>query len=95
MKILKINILIITMLLFNTVLADAPYLINEETGEYLGTLDANPYAEDSVNNPYGEYGSEYSEQSINNPYGQYGSPYSNDSVNNPYGTNAPAIYGSE
>jgi hypothetical protein len=30
--------------------------------------------------------------SVNNPYGRYGSPYSNESANNPYATNAPKIY---
>ena len=72
--------------------ADSPYLMDSQTGKYLGNLNNNPYDPDSVSNPYGNYGSPYSSDSINNPYGNYGSPYSNDSPNNPYGTNAPSIY---
>lgn len=74
--------------------ADPPHLRDRQTGKYLGNLSANPYDPDSVNNPYGRYGSPYSADSINNPYGQYGSRYSNDSPNNPYATNTPGIYGS-
>ena len=73
----------------------APHLRDRQTGKYLGSLSATPYDSDSVNNPYGRYGSEYSQVSINNPYGQYGSPYSNDSANNPYATNPPPIYGND
>ncbi|MBN9133983.1 MAG: hypothetical protein J0H48_11575 [Nitrosospira multiformis] len=75
--------------------ADPPHLEDRQTGKYLGNLSANPYNPNSVNNPYGRYGSSYSADSINNPYGQYGSRYSNDSANNPYATNAPGIYGSD
>ncbi len=64
--------------------ANPPIIVDQNTGQYLGTLSANPYDSDSVSNPYGEYGSEYSDTSINNPYGEYGSPYSDSSVNNPY-----------
>jgi hypothetical protein len=60
-----------------------------------GNLSANPYDTNSVNNPYGRYGSPYSADSIKNPYGKYGIRYSNDSANNPYATNAPMIYGNE
>ncbi|SEN24683.1 hypothetical protein SAMN05216404_103188 [Nitrosospira multiformis] len=73
--------------------ADPPHLRDGQTGKYLGNLSANPYDSNSVNNPFGQYGSPYSADSINNPYGQYGSRYSNDSSNNPYATNAPGIYG--
>jgi len=75
--------------------ADSPYLVDQQTGKYLGNLNGNPYDANSTSNPYGQYGSPYSADSINNPYGNYGSPYSNDSVNNPYGTNAPSIYHDE
>ena len=75
--------------------ADPPHLRNQQTGKYLGNLSANPYDPNSLNNPYGRYGSSYSAESINNPYGQYGSRYSNDSPNNPYATNAPGIYGGD
>ncbi|MEE4661022.1 MAG: hypothetical protein V2J89_11180, partial [Halieaceae bacterium] len=34
----------------------------------------------------------YNPNSINNPYGRYGSPYSNQSANNPNATKAPKLY---
>lgn len=72
--------------------AGAPHLKDRQTDKYLGNLNANPYDPNSVNNPYGRYGSQYSADSIKNPYGKYGSPYSNDSANNPYASNPPGIY---
>ena len=85
--------LLVTFFLCGTSLAEPPRIYAGDTGEYLGTLSADPYAADSVSNPYGEYGSEYNQNSINNPYGPYGSEYSNTSVNNPYATNPPIIVG--
>ena len=35
---------------------------------FLGRLSANPYAPDSISNPYSQYGSPYSPISPNNPY---------------------------
>ena len=58
---------------------------------YLGRLSANPYAADSIANPYSPAGSPYSSRSVNNPYGPYGSPYSSTSARNPYATDAPKI----
>lgn len=60
--------------------------------EYIGNYNTNQYDPNSVNNPYGTYGSPYSSKSINNPYGIYGSRYSNKSANNPYATDAPKLY---
>jgi len=62
---------------------------------FLGKFNSNPYDPDSVNNPYGVYGSKYSYQSINNPYGPYGSRFSSESVNNPYATNTPVLYSND
>lgn len=87
----KVIALTLTMLLSAAVVAQTPYLIDRQTGKYLGNLSSNRFDSDSVSNPYGRYGSRYSSDSINNPYGQYGSRYSNDSVNNPYASNPPAI----
>lgn len=61
-------------------------------GVYLGRLSTNPYAPDSVANPYGRYGSPYSQRSIRNPYSTWGSEYSNQGVTNPYATRAPKLY---
>jgi hypothetical protein len=68
----------------------APIVVGED-GKYLGRMSANPYASDSVSNPYGQYGSRYSADSVNNPYGKYGSPYSAQSATNPYATQAPVL----
>jgi hypothetical protein len=64
---------------------------DERNDKYLGDLNANQYDANSVNNPYGRYGSPYSPDSINNPYGRYGSRYSNESANNPYATHPPKL----
>jgi hypothetical protein len=45
-------------------------------GTYLGRLSINPYVQDSIANPYSQYGSKYSPTSINNPYSPYGGRYS-------------------
>ncbi len=71
--------------------AGPPILVDPQTGKYLGNLSANPYDQNSVSNPYGQYGSPYSQDSINNPVGEYGSPYSDKSINNPYATDPPII----
>lgn len=52
-------------------------------GEYLGNTNTNSFDPNSINNPYGDYGSPYSAKSIKNPYGDYGSQYSTRSPNNP------------
>ena len=86
---MKISIAL--LLLMITITANAVEIYDKQTGKYLGQLGGSPYAPDSTNNPYGQYGSKYSADSINNPYGKYGSEYSNDSPNNPYATNPPVI----
>jgi len=86
------RMLAIIFLFFSAVAyAAPPILVDKQTGKYLGALSSNPYDQDSVSNPYGQYGSQYSQDSINNPYGEYGSPYSDKSINNPYATNPPII----
>lgn len=70
----------------------APKIIAAD-GTYLGRLSANPYAPDSISNPYGKYGNPYSPTSINNPYSKYGNPYSAFSPNNPYATKTPILCG--
>ncbi|HEX8874504.1 MAG TPA: hypothetical protein VF780_07715 [Nitrosospira sp.] len=84
-----------TFLISVSAQAQPPHLVDRQTGKYLGNLSANQYDPNSVNNPYGRYGSKYSADSINNSNGQYGSHYSNDSPHNPYATNPPAIYGND
>lgn len=68
------------------------YNLYSKDGKYLGKINGNPYDLDSINNPYGQYGSKYSSDSINNPYGEYGSKYSNESPWNKYSTGGPSVY---
>ena len=58
---------------------------------YLGCLNCNEYASDSVLNSYGTHGSEYSSESIWNHYSQFGSAYSMYGACNPYATDPPVI----
>ncbi len=59
---------------------------------YLGNLNTNKFDPNSVNNPFGNYGSKYSSLSINNEFGKYGSQFSMYSANNPYAIHAPKLY---
>ena len=81
--------LVLLFIMVGNALAD-PYIVDPNTGQYLGTLNSNPYDPQSVSNPYGQYGSPYG-NTINNPYGEYGSPYSTDSWTNPYSTGGPVV----
>jgi len=84
--------LAIIFLVFSAVAyAAPPVLIDPQTGKFLGNLNANPYDQNSVSNPYGQYGSPYSQDSINNTFGEYGSPNSDKSIHNPYATNPPVV----
>lgn len=90
----------VALLITSSAWAQSPYLqgYNPQTGQhdkYLGNLNANKFDPNSVNNPFGQYGSPYSPNSVTNPYGPYGSPYSPLSPINPYAPPAttPRIYG--
>jgi hypothetical protein len=58
---------------------------------YLGCLNCNEYASDSVFNSYGSNGSVYSSQSIWNQFSEFGSAYSTYSACNPYASDPPVI----
>ena len=88
---IRITSLLAVALLGLSAYAQSPIIVDPSSGKYLGDLNNNRFAPNSVSNPYGRYGSQYSPDSINNPYGQYGSPYSNKSANNPYATNPPKV----
>lgn len=62
-----------------------------QDGQYLGTISDNRFSDDSIANPYGQYGSRYSPLSIFNPYGQYGSEFSPLSPWNSYTTTPPSL----
>lgn len=90
-KIKFVTFIVLVTALSLPAFAQTPYLVDRQTGKYLGNLSKNKFDPDSVSNPYGRYGSKYSPDSINNEYGRYGSRYSSDSARNPYATNPPAI----
>lgn len=93
---MKIRIITLAVALLSPLaMADSPYLVDPQTGKYLGNMNSNQYDPNSISNPYGRYGSQYSPDSVNNPYGTYGSPYSPKSPNNPYATGdtTPIIIG--
>jgi hypothetical protein len=70
----------------------SPTLVSFDN-EFIGELNDNPYAINSISNPYGRYGSEYSSISVNNPYGKYGSEYSVYSPNSEFSVfGSPNIY---
>lgn len=58
---------------------------------YLGCLNCNEYASDSLFNSYGNNGSSYASESIWNHYSEFGSPYSMYSACNPYASDPPVI----
>src|ERR1700676_1284015 len=58
---------------------------------YLGCLNCNEYAADSVFNSYGSNGSPYSAQSIWNRYSEFGSAYSNFGACNQFASDPPVI----
>lgn len=67
------------------------YDIYANDGKYLGNTSSNRYDANSINNPYGQYGSKYSADSMRNSYGSYGSRYSTTSPNNRYAQPATAV----
>ncbi len=69
-------------------LAGSALALCTQADDYLGNLSANPFAPNSTANPQGG-GSRYDANSINNPYGRYGSQYSPESINNPFGAGSP------
>jgi hypothetical protein len=72
--------------------AQSPFLV-DESGNFLGYLNQNPYDLYSVSNPDGPYGSEYSLYSVNNPDGPNGSEYfPNGAANETYLNAGPRIF---
>ena len=71
------------LLAAGTASAQSPQIYAPD-GTYLGNLNNNQFDQNSVSNPFGQYGSKFSPNSINNQFGQYGSPFSPNSVHNPY-----------
>lgn len=78
------TLVIVSLILCLSVPAAAQVQLYARDGKYLGNVTSNRYDPNSINNPYGQYGSKYSPDSINNPYGEYGSAYSSKSPDNIY-----------
>lgn len=60
-------------------------------GQFLGVLSTDQYNQDSISNPYGQYGSPHGLYSIRNLYGLYGGQHGLYSPYNPYCINPPVI----
>ena len=68
------------------------YIRNPVTNQPLGVVSSNRYDDNSICNPYGDYGSKYSDISIMDKYGDYGSKYSNFSAYNSQAEYPPLLY---
>ena len=67
-------------------------IIIANDNQYLGKISQNQYDLDSINNRFGNYGSEFSLYSIFNSFGTYGSKFSILSPFNQFNTSPPKIY---
>ncbi len=61
-------------------------------GQLLGALVSDRYAQDSIFNEYGPYGSRHSPTSLFNHYSEYGSRYGRYSAMNPYASSPPQAF---
>lgn len=85
--------------ILTVVFADLPsiaagrLMLFSDDGEprFLGCLNCDRFASNSVHNQYGQYGSPYATDSIWNQYGRYGSPYSSYSPCNPNAASPPVV----
>ncbi len=64
-------------------------IIDQSTGQVIGQINTNPYAAESINNPYSSIRNPYGANSLANPYGATANPYGMNSLNNPYSVPAP------
>lgn len=93
-KILACSLLVVTGLVMSSAKSYAAtplYIFAKEGRVFLGCINCDKYDSDSLDNRYGEYGSQYSSLSIRNAHGGYGSRYSDTSACNPNAMNPPII----
>lgn len=64
--------LAVVVMLSGGMASGAEVKLYAEDGTYLGKAGASPYDPESIDNPYGIYGSQYSPTSIRNPFSPYG-----------------------
>lgn len=62
-----------------------------EDGQFLGTITANEFAQDSILNEFGRYGSEFSRTSIFNEFCPYGGEFSRLSPFNEFTSTPPRL----
>ena len=65
-------ILLVAFFLVSAVSSVAEHAVWHQRRE----INNNPFHPDSVNNPFGRYGSPFSPNSINDPFSRDGSPFS-------------------
>ena len=90
----QIRLTAVLLLLATAAFAQSPKLMlfgGSDHDVYLGCLNCNSFASDSVCNEFGQHGSEFASDSIWNEFGRFGSEFSSDSPWNAFGTNAPII----
>lgn len=83
--------LLLNMLTMNVFAFEQVYDLYANDGTYLGNTSSNQFDSNSINNPYGKYGSEFSSNSIRNQFGQYGSKFSQESPNNRFAQPGTAV----
>lgn len=68
-----------------------PAIVVGQDGSFLGVVSSDQYADKSICNRYGNFGSPYSSTSVLNKYGQYGGTYSDLGAYNPNAQQPPLI----
>lgn len=69
---MKTWMLAVVVMLSGGMASGAEVRLYAEDGTYLGKAGASRFDPESIDNPFGEYGSKFSPNSIRNPYGKYG-----------------------
>ena len=67
------------------------FLIFAQDGQFLGEISSNRFAQNSISNQYGAYGSTYSSTSIFNDFSKYGGQFSAQSPFKQFATSPPIL----
>lgn len=70
---------------------NTPAIVVGQDGAFLGVVSDDQYADKSICNPYGNFGSPYSSTSVLNQHAQYGGTYSDLGAYNPNAQQPPLI----
>ncbi len=70
---------------------NTPAIVVGQDGAFLGVVSNDQYADKSICNPYGNFGSSYSSTSVLNQQAQYGGTYSDLGAYNPNAQQPPLI----